>query len=86
MREYKDAVPGSFRFTCKVPQQITRTHHREKKTKGQWSEIVEPKDDLERIADMIREISRDLPVTVNVNNHYEGSAPKTINRLSLLLR
>jgi len=58
----------------------------EKKTNQQWTEIVEPKDDLDQIADMIRELSRNLEVTVNVNNHYEGSAPKTIDRLSLLLK
>ena len=57
----------------------------EKKTGQQWDEIVEPKDDLTLIADMIQEISRNLHVTVNVNNHYEGSAPKTIDRLTLLL-
>jgi len=31
VREYKEAVPESFRFTCKVPQQITLTHHRNRK-------------------------------------------------------
>ncbi len=29
--EYKAAVPQDFRFTCKVPQEITLTHHRRKK-------------------------------------------------------
>jgi uncharacterized protein YecE (DUF72 family) len=58
----------------------------EKKTKERWDAIVEPKEDLEQIAGMIRDLSGTLEVTVNVNNHYEGSAPKTIDRLSLLLR
>lgn len=25
VREYKEAIPDTFRFTCKVPQQITST-------------------------------------------------------------
>ncbi|TVR31780.1 MAG: DUF72 domain-containing protein [Spirochaetaceae bacterium] len=29
--EYAAAVPESFSFTCKVPQEITLTHHRQKK-------------------------------------------------------
>lgn len=53
----------------------------EKKTNGQWNEIVEAKDDLDKITGMIKKLSGKMEVTVNVNNHYEGSAPKTIERL-----
>jgi uncharacterized protein YecE (DUF72 family) len=47
--------------------------------------VVEPKDDLERIAEMIWGLSRTMQVTVNANNHYEGSAPLTIERLRRML-
>lgn len=55
----------------------------ENKTKSKWNQIVEPKDgEIQQIAGMINElVSRDVRVTVNVNNHYEGSAPLTIKKI-----
>jgi len=54
----------------------------EKKTKEQWNTIVEPKPDKEEIVKMALDIaSRGQEVTVNVNNHYEGSAPLTIEEM-----
>jgi uncharacterized protein YecE (DUF72 family) len=51
----------------------------EKKTNQQWHEIVEEKHDKERVVDMALDIvKRGKDVIINVNNHYEGSAPKTI--------
>ncbi|HCM26283.1 MAG TPA: DUF72 domain-containing protein [Treponema sp.] len=55
----------------------------EKKTKEDWSRIVEPRDDeidsLARLFSRLGAIGLDL--IVNVNNHYEGSAPLTIRKL-----
>lgn len=58
----------------------------EKKTNMIWNEIVEPKDDeLSPIAEMINNLhSRGVDIYVNVNNHYEGSAPITIEKLKKL--
>jgi len=55
----------------------------EKKSKGIWNQILEPKDDeISRITKIIRDLdSKNLDVYVNVNNHYEGSAPRTIQKL-----
>lgn len=54
----------------------------EEKTKGEWNRIVEPKEDLPKIADAIAELARGSRlVQVYVNNHFEGSAPLTIERL-----
>ncbi len=55
----------------------------EEKSKGIWNKIIEPKDDdVSRITKIIEEIqSRNLDLYVNVNNHYEGSAPLTIERI-----
>ncbi|MFP4564756.1 MAG: DUF72 domain-containing protein [Spirochaetia bacterium] len=53
----------------------------EELTGGKWDRIVDPREDLPKIAEMIRDLSRTMRVTVNVNNHYEGSAPRTIERL-----
>lgn len=59
----------------------------EKRTKKKWNAIVEPlDDDLETIVSMVRDLAdNDVDVIVNVNNHYEGSAPLTIERISGLL-
>jgi uncharacterized protein YecE (DUF72 family) len=59
----------------------------EKKTKGRWDRIVESKDhELPHIAGMIGKlVNRQSDVFVNVNNHYEGSAPLTIGKLKDLI-
>ena len=55
----------------------------EKATGESWDRIVAPKDEeLRRVVDMINDMrGRSLTVYLNVNNHYEGSAPLTIARL-----
>ena len=50
----------------------------EERTKGQWNRIVEAKADKGRIAEMSKDIQiRGGKVIININNHYEGSAPLT---------
>ena len=60
----------------------------EKRTGGVWNEIVEPKGDgLKATVEIIREnVKANVETYVNVNNHYEGCAPLTIQRLLRLLR
>ena len=55
----------------------------EKKSSAVWDRIIEPKDDdLERLNRMVGDLlSRQVQVYLNVNNHYEGSAPLTIERI-----
>lgn len=55
----------------------------EQATGERWDSIVQPKDqELPGIAEMVNEMQgRSLTVYLNVNNHYEGSAPLTIERL-----
>jgi uncharacterized protein YecE (DUF72 family) len=55
----------------------------EERTGGSWNEIIEPKDEgLKTTASFIKEnAGRKLITYINVNNHYEGCAPLTINRL-----
>jgi uncharacterized protein YecE (DUF72 family) len=59
----------------------------EEKTGGNWSEIVEPKDEaINKIADMINNLlSKEVDVYLNINNHYEGCAPKTADKFRELL-
>ncbi|GAB4378273.1 MAG: hypothetical protein Kow0042_26770 [Calditrichia bacterium] len=59
----------------------------EEKSGGNWNQILEPRDaELKQIAEMIRDlVNNRIRVWVNVNNHYEGSAPLTIQRLEKIL-
>ena len=59
----------------------------EKQTNGVWNKIVAPKDhELQALAQMLRTLDeRNVDAYINVNNHYEGCAPLTIQRLKALL-
>ncbi|NIV99668.1 DUF72 domain-containing protein [Candidatus Saccharibacteria bacterium] len=59
----------------------------EKKSGKKWNQIWDDKDnELRSVADMINDLqSRGVEVYLNVNNHYEGSAPITIERITPLL-
>ncbi|BDQ03936.1 DUF72 domain-containing protein [Ignavibacterium sp.] len=59
----------------------------EEKTGNVWNQIVEPKDEeLPKIVEIINYLSeKQTDVYVNVNNHYEGSAPLTIRKLKEIL-
>ncbi len=54
----------------------------EQQTGGNWNEVVAPNDPgLRSAAEIVREFSRQKVHTfLNVNNHYEGSAPLTAER------
>ena len=55
----------------------------EKQTGKDWSQIVSPKDsDIMSLTEMLSELkSLQVRSFVYVNNHFEGSAPRTIARL-----
>jgi uncharacterized protein YecE (DUF72 family) len=57
----------------------------EERAGGQWDKIVEPKESLAFIAGLINDlINSGRSVRVDVNNHFEGSAPETINHIHTL--
>jgi uncharacterized protein YecE (DUF72 family) len=60
----------------------------EEKTGGSWDKIVAPKDEeLDRIAGMAGTlVKRDVSVYFNVNNHYEGCAPLTVEKIRRLMK
>jgi uncharacterized protein YecE (DUF72 family) len=60
----------------------------EKMTGKKWDRVAAPKDEsLKPIAQIVGEqIEQKRQVVVNVNNHYEGCAVLTINRLIDLLQ
>jgi uncharacterized protein YecE (DUF72 family) len=55
----------------------------EERSGEEWNRVVDPKDgELPDILHMIEDcISRNVTVWLNVNNHYEGSAPITIEKI-----
>ncbi len=55
----------------------------EKQTGEEWSRIVTPKDDdISRLASMVSDLrSRQIATYLYVNNHFEGSAPRTIVKI-----
>lgn len=59
----------------------------EDKTGKDWSQIVDPRnEDISHLVSMIRDLeSRDFRPYIYVNNHFEGSAPRTISRVLDLL-
>jgi uncharacterized protein YecE (DUF72 family) len=60
----------------------------EKATGKRWDKIVEAKDkDLAAVAGMAEDLAgAGADLYINVNNHYEGCAPLTIERLRKLIR
>lgn len=59
----------------------------ENKTGSIWNHIVDPRDEeLEKVAEITNYLkSKKVDVYINVNNHFEGSAPLTIKKLSKLI-
>lgn len=55
----------------------------EKQTGKEWNQIVAPKDrDIDRLATMLGDLAeRQVETFLYVNNHFEGSAPRTISRI-----
>lgn len=55
----------------------------EKISASNWNKIyIDRQSEIKKIADMIYDLtSRKVEVYLNINNHYEGSAPLTIKRL-----
>jgi uncharacterized protein YecE (DUF72 family) len=60
----------------------------EKRTNKDWSRVVEPKDEgIGAAVDLVNlNVAKNIKTYVNVNNHYEGSAPLSIERFLKVLR
>lgn len=56
-------------------------------SKDNWSTIISNKDnEIIKIVDVIKYlISKEINIFLNVNNHYEGSAPLTIQKITNML-
>ena len=59
----------------------------EEKTSKEWNKIVDEKEDKTEISRMTKDIKYNgSKVIINVNNHFEGSAPLTVDSLKALLK
>jgi uncharacterized protein YecE (DUF72 family) len=82
--EYKDYIKSTAVIRLHGPDRSGI----EKKTGSIWNQIVEPKDnELDKISEIIYYLkNKKVDTYVNVNNHYEGSAPLTISKIQNKLK
>ena len=82
-KKYKDYIKNYTVIRLHGPDQKGM----EQRTGGMWNKIIEPRnEELEKIISMILELlDRKVDVYLNVNNHYEGSAPLTILRIQKMM-
>lgn len=81
--EYKDKIQSTAVIRLHGPDRSGI----EKKTGSVWNQIVEPKDEeLDKVAEIIQYLkNKKVDTYVNVNNHFEGSAPLTIKKINRLI-
>lgn len=82
-KKFKDYIKDFTIIRLQGPDR----HGIENRSGGEWNRILDPKDDeLEKLVEMISELlDRNIDIYLNVNNHYEGSAPLTIKKIKKLL-
>ena len=89
-----DIVPIYKRFSDYIANcAVIRLHgpHRgniEKLAKKRWDKILVARDqELSEVVNMVQDmLGRGVDIFLNVNNHYEGSSPLTIDRIQKLLK
>lgn len=79
IEKYLDCLPETIVLRLHGPDRSGI----EQTTGNRWNQIVAPKDDeIEMLVHILNLLRRKrINVYVNVNNHYEGSAPLTIKRI-----
>ena len=82
-QSFKDQIRGKIAIRLLGPdrQKI------EKQTGNAWDTIVAPRDnDISELKTMLTELERrEVETFLYVNNHFEGSAPRTITRITDIL-
>jgi uncharacterized protein YecE (DUF72 family) len=78
-REFGGGIRGLTVIRLHGPSRIDI----EARTGKKWDSIVEPRDkELDSLKEMLYDLrERKVTTYLNVNNHYEGSAPLTIERI-----
>jgi len=82
-KKYKDYIKDKVVIRLHGPNR----EDIEEKSGGNWNKIISPKDDeLQHIIEIIKDLEkRKIETYINVNNHYEGSAPLTIEKIKSML-
>jgi len=82
-KQFKDYIEDTVIIRLHGPDRAGM----EKKTGKQWNKIIAPKDDqLNDIAEIVHYFNKKhTDVYLNINNHYEGSAPLTIKKIEKLI-
>lgn len=82
-KQFKDYIEDTVIIRLHGPDRAGM----EKKTGKQWNKIIAPKDDqLNDIAEIVHYFNKkQTDVYLNINNHYEGSAPLTIRKIEKLI-
>ncbi|PKL82505.1 MAG: DUF72 domain-containing protein [Ignavibacteriae bacterium HGW-Ignavibacteriae-3] len=83
-KKYKDFIKDYVVIRLHGPDR----HGIENRSGGEWNKILDPKDEeIGKVIEMIAELlERNVDIYLNVNNHYEGSAPLTIQKIQKLLK
>jgi uncharacterized protein YecE (DUF72 family) len=60
----------------------------EKISSDNWNQIyIDRTQELEKLSDLFRDfLTRQVDLFINVNNHYEGSAPLTIQKIKKMMQ
>ncbi len=75
-QKYKSFIPGTIIIRLHGPNRSDI----EELTGGKWDKIVAPRDDdLNQLVEMLTGLESE--VFLYVNNHFEGSAPRTISKI-----
>lgn len=82
--KYKELIKGTVIIRLHGPDRSGI----EKISGGNWNQIYINRDaELKKIIEMLSSLlSRDVNIYINVNNHFEGSAPLTIEKIEELLQ
>lgn len=84
IEKYSDHLNGNVVFRLHGPDRTGI----EKLSNENWNQIyIDRISELERLAELFNDLlNRKLDLFVNVNNHFEGSAPLTISRIKKLIQ
>ena len=82
--QYKEQIKGTVIIRLHGPDRLGI----ENKSKKIWNKIIESKEyELSKVAEIINYLeTKKVDTYVNVNNHYEGSAPLTIQKINKLIK
>lgn len=82
--KFKEYFTGTIIFRLHGPDRKNIEHI----SKGIWNQIyIDRQEELKGLSKIFKElITKDVDLFINVNNHFEGSAPLTIQKIKNLMK